>query len=126
MKLEIAAIILLCAMLLLSIYNVKYIDDLAGELLALVDEAETLAVRGENELAAKNINQAAGVWAEKDFYTHITMRHSEIDMCTDMFHQLIGQLLEEGAGQCAGGFSQLRARLENIADIERVSLRSVL
>ena len=126
MKKEIIAVLLLVLLFVLTLVNIQVVDRLTGTLLDMLDTAE-LDIQNENlDAAAQKAQAAAELWLQADAYTHIFIRHSEIDSTTDAFYELLIQLQSGESGGALGALSLLRAHLTSIAGMEHISLGSVL
>jgi len=116
---------LLTLLLALSLWNVHYIGGLMNELGERADEAAELAARGESAAAAEALSSAIDRWEAMDAYTHVFVRHSEIDAVSDAFYEYLGELYSGNSGGAAAAYSRLRSHLDSIASMERLSLGSV-
>lgn len=125
MKRELAAAALLLALLGASVANLLYYD-------ALTDRIETdlefsaAAVRvNDFTTARKAYNQAEQRWLEAKGFTHVFIRHPELDDTSDAFFDLRQLLDEENREACAAAFEKLLYHLNNIDGMEHPSLGSV-
>ena len=84
---EIAAFILLGLLIAAAVINVNYLEGVIGEMLDYIDTAEDEAAAGYSESAAGNVMRAAEYWESMSPYTHILLRHAEIDTCSDAFYR---------------------------------------
>ena len=126
MKRELAAGILLLALIGGAIYNIIYVGnlvrDISGELYA---SQEALAAGG-GELAEDYAERALQKWLGAEQYTHIFVRHSEIDATSDAFYDLLQSL---SGGEYDGidrAYSKLLYHLSSIATMEQISLGSIM
>ena len=126
MKKELIAALVLLLLFLGTLINIRVVDDLTGDLLALIETAEGRAQSGDMDAAASLVQRAAAQWQAAAPYTHVFIRHSETDGTTDAFFQLLTQLQSGDDAAAEGAFSLLKARLSGIAEIEHISLGSVL
>lgn len=117
--------IILLAILAATLYNIRYLDKLTGELLSLTETAQERAEAGDFQGAVSEAEQAARLWAEKDGYTHVLIRHSEIDSTTDAFYELLSDLHAQDALSARGSFEKLRAHLTSIASMEHITFGSI-
>ncbi len=125
MKREIAAYILLIALLAGSLYNIHAMDTLIGELRTQVDAAYSSAQEGDFYNAKSLLEGAAEQWAELDGYTHIFIRHTEIDSATDAFFDMLSDISDENAKSLDGSYHKLDAHLESLITIEQISIGSI-
>ena len=108
------------------LYNVRYVDALTEELLTLADGAVALSEAGDTGNAVRQAEKASALWAEKDGYTHVFIRHSEIDSATDAFCDFLGAISAGEPGEIRGTYERLRAHLTSIAGMEHISFGSVM
>ena len=118
-------ILLLAGMLGGILLHIRHLETMIGELTDQVDKAQIHAEQGDYSAAGEEISQAMNHWERAGHYTHIFIRHTEIDSTTDAFCDLLGALAAEDAGECRGAFRKLYAHLTNIAKMERVSVGSI-
>ena len=125
MKKEIIALLLLVLLFAASLFNIWYFDrlclDIAGEVNASSDALD----RGEPEAAQEHLNSALHTWLDADSYTHIFIRHPEIDSTADAFYEL-GQALEENSESCRAAYDKLLYHLESIRTMEHLRFGSIM
>ena len=125
MKRELAAGTLLVLLIAGAWWNIRAVDRLTGDILAGLDTAQTAEARGQPEEAREALDKALKRWLEADRYTHIFIRHAEIDSTADAFYELQSQLLS-GEGDSSAAYDKLRYHLESIRQMEHPSLGSIL
>ena len=125
MKKEIIALLLLVLLFTASLFNIWYFDrlcmDIAGEVNASSDALE----RGDMDAAQEHLNSALHTWLDADSYTHIFIRHPEIDSTADAFYEL-GQALEENSESCRAAYDKLLYHLESIRTMEHLRFGSIM
>ncbi len=124
MKKEIVAGAILILLLAASLINIRYLTGKIDELSEQLEQAERLEQQGQLEEAIELVNQSLADWQSMDKYTHSVLRHDEIYPVTDEYYALLDCLTGEHETTQAC-FEQLRARLVEIRDIERLSLSSI-
>ena len=105
MKKAVAAAVLLALLFGAAAWNIAHIDSLTGSLTASADEA-LAHCRAEN-------------------YTHIMIRHAEVDSATDAFYAALEPILTHDADAAESAIECLKAHLQSIGSMEHVSFRSV-
>jgi hypothetical protein len=125
MKREIAAALLLAALFGVSLWGVRRTDRLVDEIeqhLALSEKA----LRADDRASAETELEAAlRVWRAAEGYTHVFLRHPEIDSVSDAFFAL-RQGLRAGDGvELGAAYDLLRYHLECIDSMEHISPGSV-
>ena len=125
MKRELAAGALLLLLMAGAWWNIRTVDRLTGELLAGLDASQAADEQGDHLAAQAALDKALNRWLEADSYTHIFIRHAEIDSTADAFYELQAQLLA-GEGDSSAAYDKLRYHLDSIQRMEHPSLGSVL
>ena len=125
MKRELAAGTLLALLIAGAWWNIRAVDRLTGDILAGLDTAQAAEARGQPEEAREALDKALKRWLEADRYTHIFIRHAEIDATADAFYELQSQL-RSGEGDSSAAYDKLRYHLESIRRMEHPSLGSIL
>lgn len=119
-----AGILILAVLLGAAIYNVHYLDRKMSRLLQYVDTAGLLESSGDFDSAQLMLREAISFWKGMDSYTHIFIRHSDIDSATDALYECLG-CLQDGEPDSAASLEKLRAHLCSILDMEHISLGSI-
>ena len=125
MKREIAAYILLLALFAGSLFNIHAMDKIIGDLRTQVDASYSSAQEGDFYKAKSQLEGAAEKWADLDGYTHIFIRHTEIDSATDAFFDMLSDVSDENSKSLDGSYRKLDAHLESLMTMEHISIGSI-
>ena len=125
MNREWAAGILLVLLIAGAWWNIHAVDSLTGDILAGLDTSQAAEERGDQAGAQAALEGALNRWLEADSYTHIFIRHAEIDATADAFYELQSQLLS-GEGDSSAAYDKLRYHLDSIQRMEHPSFGSIL
>lgn len=125
MKKEIIALLLLVLLFAASLFNIWYFDRLCLDIAGEVKASAVALERGEPEAAQEHLNSALHTWLDADSYTHIFIRHPEIDSTADAFYEL-GQALEENSESCRAAYDKLLYHLESIRTMEHLRFGSIM
>lgn len=117
--------LILAVLLAAALYNVSYLDGKVKDLEAMVDSSAKLMREGDCAAAAEALQRAIDTWNGMEGYTHIFIRHSEIDGATDAFYEYLSDVIAADGGSAEGSYQKLRAHLESIATMEHVTLGSI-
>ena len=120
MKRELAAGALLLLLMAGAWWNIHAVDTLTREIMGDLDTSQAAEEQGDHPAA-----QAALDKALNRCYTHIFIRHAEIDSTADAFYELQAQLLS-GEGDSSAAYDKLRYHLDSIQRMEHPSLGSIL
>ena len=123
---EWAALILLLLLLAAALVNVVYLDRLISEIEGELEAADLAAAEGNFREAESRLDAAVSRWTAADSYTHIFLRHPEIDAASDAFFELKQLLAEENAEGYPSALEKLIYHLQSIDEMEHVRLGSVL
>ena len=125
MKKEVFAIVLLISIFVGSLVNLYCLKNLTNELIELVESGAEYASDGNWKEAAQYVEKATDKWAGSDSYTHIVLRHSEINSTTDAFYELLKGIYSENYGDSTGAARMLIDHLTSIAKMEEIRLGSI-
>lgn len=125
MNREICAYLLLLALFLGSLYNIHVMDEKISSLRADVGKAYESAQNSDFEDAERQLRSAADRWLGMDEYTHIFIRHTEIDSATDAFFDMLSDIASKDAESAEGSYRKLDAHLKSLITIEHLSFGSI-
>ncbi|MEG1632945.1 MAG: DUF4363 family protein [Oscillospiraceae bacterium] len=125
MKKEIAAAGLLLLLIAGALVNIGYLRGFVGELGDNLALSRSAMENGDAENAELMLRSAIDEWLSADGYTHIFIRHSEIDLTTDAFYELLSDILAGDSQSAIGSFEKLEAHLASLVTMERVTLGSI-
>ena len=123
-KKEIFALSLLFVLIGAAVWNLIYLHGMAESLRSDVSLSRECAEAEEYDKAAEALENALDTWLSAESYTHIFIRHSEIDSTTDAFYELKEALLNEDPG-CAGAYDRLIYHIDSIEGMEQFTFGSI-
>lgn len=126
MNREIAAALLLLLLAAGAWWNISAVDGLAGDMLSQLELSEQAAEAGDAAQALVGLDMALERWLRADSYTHIFIRHSEIDSTADAFYELRELLLSGELEGCDAAYGKLRYHIISIQEMEHPGLGSIL
>ena len=126
MKHEAVAAALFLVLILLSMWNLRRIDKLTGEMTRLLEVSQASAKSGELDDALHNAEKALEVWLSAEGHTHIFIRHSEIDGTSDAFYELLSAIEEGDTDALSFAYGKLLYHIDSISGMEHVSIGSIL
>lgn len=124
MKREITALVLLILLFAGSLINIACTDKIVYSLEDEAGRAFLSAQNGDFDSAKSQLSAAAEHWLALDGYTHIFIRHTEIDSLTDAFFDFEAALNDDG-GAYVGAYHKLMAHLESIRTMEHLKFGSI-
>ena len=126
MKKEAIAGAVLALLIALSAWNIYSIDALTDGISNSLRMSQALADIGDFDSAKIELDKGLRLWLNADGYTHIFLRHPEIDSTADAFYDLQQVLMQEDITACAAAYSKLKYHLASIDQMEHLSLGSIL
>ncbi len=126
MRREYTAMIILAILMLGAWLNLRHMDSLTERIEAKLELSQKAAEQGSMDISEKALLDALDMWLGADGYTHIFIRHSEIDAISDSFYELYNALLSGETDALTPAYEKLIYHLESVNDIEHLSLRSLL
>lgn len=124
MKREFAAYALLILMIALLLYNIRTLDALIEGVETHVCRSSAALARGDSKLAASELETAMELWYEAEPYTHIFVRHSEIDAVADAFFEL-NAALRGGDAQEKEAYLRLLYHLDSVQRMDHLRWGSI-
>jgi len=125
MKKEIITAVVFIVVFALTLVNTHALEKLSTELLDLIEQSRSYAEEGDWENAIKKALEAEQRWNKADPYTHIVVRHSEIDSTTYAFYELLKALYSEELGNARGAYMSIIAHLDSIHRMDKVTIGSI-
>ena len=125
MKRTVMALLLLATLVICSAVNLYHLDRLTGELIGDVSLARAAWQQGDTEGALVTLREAIALWESSDGYTHIFIRHSEINSTTDAFYGFRSDVGSGDSGSAQGSYWLLKETLLSLMTMEQISLGSV-
>ena len=126
MKREIVAAALLLLMFAASIFNISHLDRLVGAVEAELGTAERYAAEGDFTKSLAALDRARRSWDGARSYTHIFIRHPEIDAVSDAFHAAESELSGGNTQSAGAALRLLRYHLDSIREMEQLRPGSIL
>lgn len=126
MKREATMMALILALVLISVWNIRQAQELRTQIITQLELSRANAEQGNWETADIYAQQGIELWLRSEPYTHIFIRHAEIDSCTDVFYSLISSLQKREADGINAEYDLLEYHLNSIADMEIPTPGSIL
>lgn len=125
MKKAVAAALILILLGTGAFFNVRYLDSLTRELTDRIDDSRTLCRAGDAPAARAALQDALDLWNQSENYTHIFLRHSEVDAVSEDFYDLCSCLDGEDTDSAPGLYDKLTARLLSVTAMEHLTWKSI-
>lgn len=125
MRKELAAAIILALLLTGVMVNIRVASNIILGLKEDVTAAYQSAEKGDFDRAKPQLDAAVEHWMSLDGYTHIFIRHSEINSTTEAFFQLKSDIYAEDMGAVEGSYGLLISTLDSLMTMEQLSFGSI-
>ncbi len=108
-----------------SFLSIRQMDKLCSEILSYSERAYELCQSQQYDRASQTLSTALTAWLEGDDYTHIFIRHSEIDSTADALFEAISAIGTKDAEEIRSALEKLRYHIISIDRMEHISLGSI-
>lgn len=125
MKKELIALLLLIALFVGSLINIRFNEHVINKLSDGAYLAYTEYLGGDTDKASETLKAVCDKWLSLDGYTHIFIRHDEIDSTTEAFFELLSAMHDEKPDCVCGAYLKLKAQLDSLSSMEKLSLGSI-
>ena len=125
MRKELAAAIILALLLTGVMVNIRVASNIILSLKEDITAAYQSAEKGDFDRAKPQLDAAIEHWMSLDGYTHIFIRHCEINSTTQAYFQLKSDIYAEDMGAVEGSYGLLMATLDSLMTMEQLSLGSI-
>lgn len=124
MKKELIAFIALLFLIAFVSYNVRYISTVTEELSGYIEASQAAYTAADYDTAETQLRHAIDIWSSSGAYTHIALRHSDIDSVTASFYDLLSEVYAQSQ-QVYGGYENILAELSHLAEMETPHIGSI-
>lgn len=125
MKKEIITGCFLIIMLAASFVNIHYLNKLTDDITQLIEESEAYAEKDDWVQAVKKAEEAAKRWSGSEPYTHLVLRHPEVEAATDAIYGYLEQIYAREKGGAKGAAQAAISRLKSLSSIEKIKPGSI-
>lgn len=125
MKKEIISALLLLLLFSGVLVNIRINERIVSSLINEVDMSYENLKSGNEDKAMQQLDTAIEHWLNLDGYTHIFIRHSEINSTTDAFYGFRSDVGSGDADAANGSYGLLKETLLSLMTMEQISLGSV-
>ena len=122
---EVMAALLLIALLVAAVLNISGVSKLTDDITKTVETAVSAAKRGDWDDAIESAEKAVSLWKNNDNYTHIVLRHSQIDTVSEALYDFLLEAYDKNAERLSAAAEAAIYHLDSVAQMERVRLGSV-
>ena len=125
MKRELCALLFLLTLFGVASWNIRRADRLTQELEQHLALSQKALLAGDRSYAESELDATVRIWENAKHYTHVFLRHPEIDSVSDAFFHLLQGVRAGDGKELSAAYDLLRYHLDSIAGMEHISLGSV-
>lgn len=125
MKKEIIIGCFLIVLFGVALVNIHYLNKLTENVTKLIEEAEKYALDEKWIQAEKKAEEASDLWNKSETYTHLVLRHPEVESATDAIFGLLEEVYSKEAGALRGAAQSAIAQMKSISSIEQIKFGSI-
>ncbi|NLT12812.1 MAG: DUF4363 family protein [Clostridiales bacterium] len=125
MKKEIIIGCLLVIMLAAAFVNIHYLNKLTDDITHLIEESGAYAEKSDWVQAEQKAEEAAKRWSDSESYTHLVLRHSELESTTDAIYGYMERIYAREKESAKGAAQAAISRLKSISSIEKIKPGSI-
>ena len=125
MKKEFFAFIALIALIIGAVVSTIHLQKIVNTMSQHILSAKEAYLKEDYSLAENELSFAKNIWLENDAYTHIFIRHSEIDATTDSYYTALSQLSQKDPSVIYS-LDAVQYHISSILSMEIPSTKSVL
>lgn len=125
MKKELFAALSILALIIGAVVNVLYLMDLADGISYHVEASQQYCRDDDFDQAEAELRIALEIWLKADGYTHIFIRHVEIDGTADAFYDTLSHVMDHDKDSAVGAYEKLMYHINSIVSMEKVTIKSV-
>lgn len=123
MKKAIGAAVLMVLLFIGAAWNIRYLDQMTENMVNAIELSRQYSHADNSEAAMDTLQAVIRDWNEADWYTHIFIRHAEVDATADSFYEALSALQADEAVDAA--YDKLIAHLTSIDTMEHITWKSV-
>ncbi|MBE6948866.1 MAG: DUF4363 family protein [Ruminococcaceae bacterium] len=125
MKKETLAAVFLGVILLGCVVNIFCIGNLTDNIIALIQDAESVAENDNWKEASAKLNDAMAIWEKHRVYLSIILPNDTNDSITESFHELHMEIEAQDLGRVSWTARNMISQLEQTSSMEQVSIESI-
>lgn len=125
MKKELCAAITLSLLIAAAIGNLIHLENLMEKITNHINYSLLYCSLEDYSAAHTETSKAFQVWKNAENYTHIMIRHSDIDSINDIFFDILSALQNREKFEGEYLLKKLQHRTDSIINMESISLDSI-
>ena len=120
------ALLLLGAIFTGTLFHIRSLHGFTDTLAGLLEQADELAAAEQWEQARTLTDQAKDIWADRDVYLHVLLRHADTDSIYAGFRETLALLDSREYGEYAAANARLITQIQLLYEAEQLTLKNLL
>lgn len=125
MKKELFAFLVIITLLIGSISSLTHLNDLISQINTHIEYSLLYCSLDDYEAAHTEMEKALQLWNNSENYTHVFIRHSEVDTASDGFYDALSAIYDREKYEAEYQLKKLQYHTDSILRMEQISLRSI-
>ena len=125
MKKELFAFLTILLLIAGSIGNLTHLNNTVNQISNHLDYCTQYCSQDDYASANTEILKAMQVWENTEHYTHVFIRHSEIDAISDLFHDVQSAIQSQEKYEAKCMLSKLQHHADSLVNMEKVTLGTI-
>ena len=125
MKKELLALLTIILLTAGAIGNLTHLNQTANQISDHIDYCVQYCSRDDYVSANTEILKAIQVWENAEHYTHVFVRHSEIDSISDLFYDAQSAIQGQQKHEAKCMLAKLKHHANSLVSMERVSIGTI-
>ena len=124
MKKELFSALTILSLVAGAVINIVHLNKLVNTMTQHIDKAIVACSVTDYNTAEAELSAALTLWVDSDSYTHVFIRHSEIDATTDSYYDALAAIQSKNQ-EAISLMRKTQYHIESIQSMEKVSLKSI-
>ena len=125
MKKELFAGLTILCLLIISIAGYVHLAKLTDGIALHTNKAMSAVAQGNFVTAQTEMNTALKLWNNDEHYTHIFIRHSEVDAVSDAFYEVLEAICANQKSEAQISIQKLMYHINSVQSMEKITFKSV-
>ena len=125
MKKELFALLAILLLIIGSIGNVRHLIKTTNDISNHIYYSGLYCSLDDYTAANTEMNKALDIWESEENYTHVFIRHSEIDTISDVLYDTLSAINNREKYDAEFLLQKLQHHLDTLVKMERISIGSI-
>ena len=125
MKKELCAILTILLLIGGSIANLIHLDKTTDQISNHIRYGILYCSLDDYTAADKEMNKALEIWNTEEYYTHVFIRHCEIDTISDIIYDALSAINNHEKYESQFLLQKLQHHIDTLVKMEKISLGSI-